>query len=181
VRESARPAPPSARPAPPSARSARSVLIGLACALLALLPAAATPPPAAGAAEGPFARAMLRELNRMRAANHLPALREDGRMDRGAAGHSRDMARRRYFAHGAWPGRVMAAAGGARSIGEVIGWRVQSDPGGEAHALVSEWLGSPPHRRVLLDGNFRRVGIGRATAARAGHVTALYTVDWATG
>jgi uncharacterized protein YkwD len=122
---------------------------------------------------------MLHELNRMRAAHHLPALYEDGRMDRGAAAHSRDMARRGYFAHGAWPGRVMAAAGRAHSIGEVIGWRAQGSPDAEARAMVREWLGSPPHRRVLLDGAFLRVGIGRATAARAGHPTALYTVDWA--
>ena len=108
---------------------------------------------------------MLRELNRMRAANHLPPLREDARMDRTAAGHSRDMARHGYFAHGAWPIRVMAAAGSARSIGEVIGWRVQGSPRREARAMVREWLGSPPHRRVLLDGGFRRVGIGRATSA----------------
>lgn len=153
--------------------------MGLGCALLALLPA--TPPAQAGAAAGPFARAMLRELNRMRAAHHLPALREDRSMDRGAAGHSRDMARHGYFAHGAWPGRVMAAAGSARSIGEVIGCRVTSDPGSEARAMVREWLGSPPHRRVLLDGAFRRVGVGRATATHAGHATALYTIDWATG
>jgi uncharacterized protein YkwD len=153
--------------------------MGFGCALLALLPtAAANAAPPHG---GPFARAMLRELNRMRAAHHLPALREDSHMDGGAASHSRDMARRRYFAHGAWPGRVMAAAGGARSIGEVIGWRVQSSAGAEASAMVREWLGSPPHRRVLLDGDFSRVGIGRATSSQDGHPTALYTVDWATG
>jgi len=102
-------------------------------------------------------------------------------MDRGAAAHSRDMARRSYFAHGAWPGRVMAAAGSARSIGEVIGWRVQSSPGVEARAMVREWLGSAPHRRVLLDGDFGRIGIGRATSKHDGRPTALYTVDWATG
>jgi uncharacterized protein YkwD len=158
--------------------------MGLGCALLALLPAAATSPPtavASGPHVGPFARAMLRELNRMRAAHHLPALREDRHMDGGAASHSRDMARRRYFAHGAWPGRVMAAAGSARSIGEVIGWRVQSSPRSEASAMVRDWLNSPPHRRVLLDGDFSRVGIGRATSSQNGHSTALYTVDWATG
>lgn len=123
---------------------------------------------------------MLRELNRVRAAHRLAPLREDARMDRGAAGHSQDMARHGYFAHGAWPGRVMAAAGSARSIGETIGWRVQASPRSEARAMVREWLGSPPHRRVLLDGDFRRVGIGRATSSSGGHPTALYTVDWAT-
>jgi uncharacterized protein YkwD len=153
--------------------------VGCACALLALLPAAV--PATAGASEGGFASAMLRELNRVRASHRLPAVREDGPMDRGAAGHSRDMARRGYFAHGSWPGRVMAAAGSARSIGEVIGWRVQGSPRGEAWSLVHEWLGSPPHRHVLLDGGFRRIGVGRAPASRYGHPTALYTVDWATG
>jgi len=122
---------------------------------------------------------MLRELNRMRTAHHLPALREDGHMDGSASSHSRDMARHGYFAHGAWPGRVMAAAGSARSVGEVIGWRAQGSPGREAAAMVREWLGSPEHRRVLLDGDFRRVGIGRASSTHAGDPIALYTVDWA--
>ena len=149
-----------------------------------MLPSVAVTPPAgaagSAAGEGSFARAMLRELNRMRAAHRLPPLREDPRMDRTAAAHSRDMARHGYFAHGAWPSRVKAAAGGARSIGETIGWRVQSSATSEARAMVQEWLGSPPHRRVLLDGGFRRIGIGRATSTNAGHPTALYTVDWAT-
>jgi uncharacterized protein YkwD len=161
-------------------RPLRRVLLGLACALLALLPAAAAPAPA-GAEEAGFSSAMLRELNRVRAEYRLPAVREDARMDRGAFGHSRDMARRGYFAHGAWPGRVMAAAGRARGVGEVIGWRVQSSPRSEASAMVHEWLGSPTHRHVLLHGDFSRVGIGRATASRYGHPAALYTVDFAAG
>lgn len=64
-----------------------------------LLPgtAHATPAPARDAG---FTRAMLRELNRVRAGFHLPAVRDDRRIDRVALGHSRDMARRGYFAHG---------------------------------------------------------------------------------
>ncbi|HKG02229.1 MAG TPA: CAP domain-containing protein [Conexibacter sp.] len=157
-------------------RPLRRASFGLACALLTLLPAA---PAAASAEDGTFTRAMLRQLNRVRASHHLSAVREDRRMDRGALSHSRDMSRRGYFAHGSWPGRVMASAGSARSVGEVIGWRVQSSPSSEASNLVREWLGSPPHRRVLLDGDFRRVGIGRATATSGSNPTALYTVDFA--
>jgi uncharacterized protein YkwD len=151
------------------------VLAGLACALAALLPAAL--PASAAARSHGFGRAMLRELNRVRAVHHLPSLREDRRMDRAAAGHSRDMARHGYFAHGSWTGRVMAAAGRASSVGEVIGWRARARPRAEAFALVHAWLASPPHRAVLLDGGFRRIGVGRATT---GH-SALYTVDFATG
>lgn len=125
---------------------------------------------------------MLRELNRVRTVHRLPAMREDRGMDHGATGHSKDMAQHDYFAHGPWPGRVMAAARSARSVGEVIGWRVQSSPRGEAAAMVREWLGSPPHRHVLLNGGFSRVGIGRATSStREGRPTALYTVDFASG
>lgn len=123
---------------------------------------------------------MLKQLNRVRAGRHLPAVREDRRLDRAALSHSRDMGGHGYFAHGSWSGRVMAAAGSARSVGEVIGWRVQSSPAGEARALVREWLASPPHRQVLLSGDFTRVGIGRATGSTpAGLPTALYTVDFA--
>lgn len=155
-------------------RPLRRASFGLACALLTLLPA--TP---AVAEDGGFTSAMLRQLNRARASHHLGAVREDGRMDRTALGHSRDMARRGYFAHGSWSGRVMAAAGSARSVGEVIGWRVQSSPSSEATNMVREWLGSPPHRQVLLSNRFSRIGIGRATASSGGHPTALYTVDFA--
>jgi uncharacterized protein YkwD len=155
-------------------RPLRRASFGLACGLLALLPAAP-----AVAEDGSFSSAMLRELNRVRASNHLGAVREDKRMDRGALGHSRDMARRGYFAHGPWPGRVMASAGSARSVGEVIGWRVQSSPRSEASNMVHDWLGSPPHRRTLLSSGFNRIGIGRATATSGGKPTALYTIDFA--
>lgn len=146
------------------------------CALVALLPAT---PAVAASDVGGFTSAMLRQLNRVRTSHHLAAVREDARMDRGALGHSQDMARRGYFAHGSWTGRVMAAAGSARSVGEVIGWRVQSSPSSEASNMVREWLGSPPHRQVLLSNRFNRVGIGRATGTSGGHPTALYTVDFA--
>jgi uncharacterized protein YkwD len=155
-------------------RPLRRASFGLACALLTLLPAAP-----AVADDGGFTSAMLRQLNRVRASHHLATVREDGRMDRGALGHSRDMARHHYFAHGSWTGRVMAAAGSARSVGEVIGWRVQSSPSSEAANMVREWLGSPPHRQVLLSNRFSRIGIGRSTGTSGGHPTALYTVDFA--
>jgi uncharacterized protein YkwD len=155
-------------------RLLRRACFALACTLATLLPAVP-----AVAHEGGFASAMLRQLNRVRASHHLAAVSEDRRMDRAASGHSRDMARHGYFAHGSWAGRVMAAAGSAHSVGEVIGWRVQSSARSEAAGMVHDWLGSPPHRHVLLSDRFDRVGIGRATATSGGNPTALYTVDFA--
>jgi uncharacterized protein YkwD len=150
-------------------------------ALLTLLPTAP-----AGAATGPrataagsFGDAILRQLNSVRARYHLPAVRADRRMNDGASAHSRDMAAKGYVAHGSWTGRVRAAASRARSVGEVIGWLDQADPQREAVWIVNAWLGSSIHRHVLLSGDFRRVGIGRAGGSFSGQPVALYTVDFA--
>jgi uncharacterized protein YkwD len=149
----------------------RRFLLPAFAVLAGLLPVA----PAAHAAQGPFGTAMLRELNRVRAHFHLPRVSDDRRMNRGASEHSQDMARHGYFAHGAWTGRVARAAGRAHSLGEVLGWLSHTSASREASQMVQAWLNSPEHRRVLLDGRFRRVGIGRAT----GGWSAIYTVDFA--
>lgn len=145
--------------------------------MLTLLPAA---PAAAAGEDGGFTNAMLRQLNRVRASHHLSAVREDKRMDRGALGHSRDMAQHGYVTHGAWTGRVTAASQRADSIGEVLGWLAPDHPRGEASWLIRAWLGSPTHRPVVLGARFRRVGIGRTTGWIGGQSSAVYTVDFAT-
>lgn len=131
------------------------------------------------AAAGVFGDAMLKELNRVRASNKLPSVSADRRMNGGASAHSRDMARRGYFAHGPWTGRVLAASGRASDVGEVIGWLDRRDARSEAASLVRQWLGSPTHRTVMLDRGFRRVGIGRADGSMSGQRAAIYTVDFA--
>lgn len=157
---------------------ARGLLLALLLALA--LPALEAPPKAAAAKQADrYRQALLRELNRVRARHALPRVRFDGRLARAATAHSRDMARNGYFAHGSWTTRVRASAGSARSVGEVIGWQRAGRPGREARAIVRSWLGSAPHRAVLLDRGFRRVGLGRATARWSGRPTALYTADFA--
>jgi uncharacterized protein YkwD len=163
----------------PSWKRADRPLIALACALVALLPVAA-PAKAAGRSDlGPFARALLRELNHARAQYGLPAVRDDARMDAVSRAHSHEMAAHGYVAHGRWSGRVAAASRHAQSIGEVLGWLAPADPRGEAAWLVSAWLGSPTHRPVVLGASFRRVGIGRTTGWIGGQSAAVYTVDFA--
>ena len=164
----------------PSWKTAERPLIALACALLALLPAAAPGKAAARSKPGPFARALLHELNHARAQYRLATVRGDGRMDSGARAYSRAMARRGYVAHGSWTGRVAAASQQADGIGEVLGWLAPDDPRAEASWLVRAWLGSPTHRPVVLGASFRRVGIGRTTGWIGGERSAIYTVDFAT-
>lgn len=135
--------------------------------------------PQASAAAARFGPAMLTALNRERSRRGLPRVRSDRRMAGTAAAHSRDMARRGYFSHGAWSGRVARASRSAKSIGEVIGQMGSSSPGREASAMVRAWLNSPSHRAVLLSRVYRRIGMGRATAQRGGATVAIWTVDWA--
>jgi uncharacterized protein YkwD len=169
------------------ARSLRHLAALVALAALTAWPAASAQagddsgrPQAAAAGAARFGPALLAELNRVRTARGLPAVVVDRRMSRTAAAHSRDMARRGYFAHGSWGSRVARAAGHPRSVGETIGWRMRDRPEREARQIVGGWLRSGPHRAVLLDGRFQRVGIGRASGRIDGLGAALYTVDWAT-
>ncbi len=134
---------------------------------------------AARAQHDSFGSAMLRELNRVRARHRLAAVRLDERMSAQAQAHSRDMAEHGYFAHGTWSGRVARAAGHAHSVGEVLGWLARTSPRREASQVVHAWLRSPTHREVVLNGGFRRIGIGREIGALASTQAAIYTVDFA--
>jgi uncharacterized protein YkwD len=132
-------------------------------------------------AQGAYGTALLRTLNHMRAHYGLPQYTVDPRMNRGATSYSGALARHGTFSHGAWVPRVSRAAQQSRPLGEVLGWLAPESPHGEASWLVNAWLHSPEHRRVLLDGSLRRVGIGRATGSEGGNSAAVYTVDFAGG
>jgi uncharacterized protein YkwD len=155
----------------------------LALALLASLAigAAATQAAPAQVARGAYGTAMLRALNGMRTHYGLPQLAADPRMNRGATAYAGVLAHHGFFSHGAWEPRVAHAARQSQPIGEVLGWLAPEGPRGEAGWLVNAWLHSPEHRRALLDGSFRRVGIGRAVGSEGGRWAAVYTVDFAGG
>jgi len=124
-------------------------------------------------------------LNRVRAQHGLPPLRLNARLGRAAGAHSRDMVRRRYFAHdslnGASPfARMFAAHYVPRNaswwLGENIGWG--SGWLGRPIAMVRAWMHSPPHRANILSRHFRDIGIGIAPGAPVGGHGATYTTDF---
>jgi uncharacterized protein YkwD len=156
-----------------------SALALASLASLVMSAAASEAAPQPHVARGAYGNALLRALNHMRAQQGLPAYTVDARMNRGATAYSGMLARNGFFAHGAWQPRVAHAARQARPLGEVLGWLAPEGPRGEAGWLVNAWLHSPEHRRVLLDGSFRRVGIGRAVGEEGGSWAAVYTVDFA--
>jgi uncharacterized protein YkwD len=119
---------------------------------------------------------LLNTMNVVRKSHGLPALRVDFHLVRAARGHSADMMRRQYFAHGSLAGRAVAAGARGPLFGEDLAWA----QGITAWWVVDHWLASPAHRANLLRPGFRRVGIGYAFGTFIGHGGAgVVTADFA--
>ncbi len=141
---------------------------------LALLVAA----PAVAAPMSPGERGVLAEMNRVRAAHGLAALRHDAALHRAARSHSRSMVARNLFSHGNFAARMRSFGVRGPRLGENLGWGT----GGAAspRAIVQAWLASPAHRANLLRPGFRRVGVGAIIGTFAGASGArVVTADFA--
>ena len=158
-------------------RIALAAAAGASLAVLAIAPQGAAASGCANAGADPGAisirkvqAATLCLLNAQRHAHNLKALRENSRLDLASVRHADDMARRNYFAHGDFVGRIRATnyLSGARSwmVGENIAWGTGSyaTPAG----IVKMWMNSPPHRHNILDSRFREIGLGIARGAPVG-------------
>lgn len=159
-----------------------SVLAALLVCCFAGPPAATADPiippvsmaPTGTAVIGPTSHelAILRAVNRIRAAHRRRPLALGPALQRAARSHSVDMARRGYFDHGAFVQRLRRFGVRARAVGENIAYA--TEPGFSASVVLQMWMTSPPHRSVLLDPSFRRIGVGVA-----GGATRLVTADFA--
>jgi uncharacterized protein YkwD len=151
----------------------KQVLAGLLAALSLLLA------PVARAHAGSITSSessLLTTMNAVRKSHGLPALRIDYHLVRAARGHSADMMRRQYFAHGSIGGRVLASGARGPLFGEDLAWAQNIT----ATWVVEHWLASPRHRAILLRGGFRRVGIGYAFGTFIGHGgVGVVTADFA--
>ena len=149
------------------------VLFGLALIGGTSARAESTPPQLSftGVASTPDEYAIVRAMNAVRLANGVPALRIGRALTRAARAHSQDMARRRYFDHGAFVQRLHRFGVRASYVGENLACRTQPLSAAE---VVRMWIASPPHRQNLLDRGFRRVGVGEA-----GGSTRMVTADFA--
>jgi uncharacterized protein YkwD len=143
-----------------------------------LLAGALAGPAAAARAQGPSdsEASLLRAINLARAQHGVPPLRVDFRLSRAARGHSADMLRRQYFAHGSVTGRALAVGARGPVFGEDLAWATDLTPGW----VVEHWLASPRHRAVMLRPGFRRIGIGINFGAFGGNGGAgVVTADFA--
>jgi uncharacterized protein YkwD len=169
-------------------------LISAAVAALAILAIAPQGAAAKGCANstadvgevsmGAMQRSTLCILNKRRARRGISPLRLNDRLSRAAARHSADMARRNYFEHGNFVGRIRAVdyLSGASSwrVGENIAWGTGRYA--RPAAIVRAWMNSPPHRRNILNSGFREIGIGIARGVPRSGLGggATYTTDFGT-
>jgi uncharacterized protein YkwD len=148
-----------------------------AVVLVLALPAGARAGPGLNGTE----RAVIRELNDVRARHGLRHLRPSRALGRAADQHSRDMLRRDFFDHSSSDGtpfdRRVRRHADARHVGETLA-AIGRRHGG-AGAVVRMWMRSPPHRAILLSGEFRRVGIARRWGSLGASEMAVVTADFA--
>ena len=108
-------------------------------------------------------------IDRVRAAYHLRALRPNRELQAVAAAQTYSMVRGNYFADNPPSGQTLAARIAASRYlahaasfftAQNIGWGTVEDA--SPARMIEAWMGSPPHRRVILTGAFRDAGVGVA-------------------
>jgi len=113
-------------------------------------------------------------VNRLRAAHHLSALRANRELGHVAASQVTSMVRWNYFADvrpsGQTPMSLVAvtrypAHAAQFAVGENIAWGTGSYTT-PAH-IVAEWMASPPHREIMLSGEYRDAGVAATPAVPA--------------
>lgn len=112
-------------------------------------------------AAGTARTALLCFVNHARSANGVRALRQAAPLGRAASAKGTAIVRCDDFSHGPCGtdpiGVVRAQGYPFRVWGENLYWG--SGPLASARSAVGGWLRSPGHRRALLDGRFREIGI----------------------
>jgi uncharacterized protein YkwD len=143
--------------------------------------ATAASPPCEGVNAGPNANnaasigaATLCLIDRERIARHLHPLRDNGDLRTLAASQVHDMVRWNYFADDRPPGiGPMALVASTHyqahtkslSIGQNVGWGTSQYA--TPAKMVAAWLADPPHRKIMLTGEYRDGGVGVMPAVPA--------------
>jgi uncharacterized protein YkwD len=105
-------------------------------------------------------------VNAERVARGVPAAAPSSDLEEIAGRHATDMVARRYFAHVSPSGgtvdkrarRAGYLTAPCWALGEDLGW-APADVA-NAQAVVAAWMASPSHRSVILDPDFREIGVG---------------------
>lgn len=128
-------------------------------------------------------------IDEIRAAHGLHPLRSNSQLGSVAASQLASMVRWNYFADVRPSGQTpMSLVVGTRyrahaariSVGQNIAWGTGalSTPAN----IVGEWMASPPHRQIMLSGEYRDAGVAVAAGLpgvlRSGAGGAIYAVEF---
>ncbi len=99
-------------------------------------------------------------INDERKRQGLGELGVDGALTTAARRHAKDMCDHNNFSHTGTDGsnfttRSKDAGYGGFAVGEVIGWNHTS-----AESIFNGWMGSPPHKEILMKGDISKIGVG---------------------
>lgn len=126
-------------------------------------------------------RAIVRAINRQRSKHGLSKLRSSDRLARAADYHSWEMLDADYFAHesrdgGPFDARVRRFAD-HRALGETLAMLSRCGTS-SARRIVRMWMNSPGHRAILLDGTYRRIGVGKRAGRLGDDRVCVVTADF---
>ena len=139
----------------------RTTLVVVGLTLGCALPAA--PAQAGSARQDRVERAVLKQINVIRAQHGLHKLRRHRGLARAADVKALEVATTKVLSHASPDGTSMDQRVRqyvrASAVGETLGYvPAKSD---QAKRIVDGWMASPGHRAALLSPGFRRVGVGR--------------------
>jgi uncharacterized protein YkwD len=115
---------------------------------------------------------MVERINDLRRSHGLRALEVSRSLMRSADAYSDTMMARQYFGHAS---RIQASSRFQR-LGEIIEIHRGGHP--DIDWALRDWLGSPPHMRVILDPWFTYIGAGYTVGRFTGRTNTIWTVHF---
>ncbi len=113
---------------------------------------------------------MLDAIDRARQARGLAALHDSGTLNRSAERYSSYMIRADFFGHHA----RISVPGNWSHVGENLAINLGGGP--KVGSVLSGWLRSPAHRRILLSPLYRAAGVGCVKGRYRGHRATAWTL-----
>ena len=144
------------------ARTAALLLVVLTCLLAVPATASATSPELL----------MLAKVNAFRQSHGVRPVRLNASLARSAASYSHHMMQSGYFGHAS---RIHASRR-FRTLGEII--EIHRGLRAGVSTAFRAWVNSPPHRSVMLMGQFKFAGAGFASGRFHGHRDTIWTMHF---
>lgn len=156
-------------------RIKRIILIGLTVTLITLAFQRPVEAPAHEIIAKPTNEALML-INSTRQAQKLPELGVDIRLNKSAEAKCNHMVEKDYWAHSGG-GREWATfirdEGVGGKVGEILARGFKEDNTGRHQA----WLNSPPHRAVIVDGNYKAFGVAECQYDSGKSLTVVHFKD----